>query len=56
MAKDRSGADLAPQRLGDAPRIINSLLKSPTTTLTGLSKRMDTDVLVLKVSTSWMKK
>lgn len=40
----------------DSPRIINNLLKSPTTTLTGLSKRMDTDVLVLKVSTSWIKK
>lgn len=56
MAEDRSGVDLAPQRVGDSPRIINNLLKSPTTTLTGVSKRMDTDVLVLKVSTSWMKK
>lgn len=56
MAEGRSGADSVLQRVRDYPGIINNLLKSSTTTLTGLSKRMDTVVLVLQVSTSWMKK
>lgn len=56
MAEGRSGVDSVPQRVRDSPGIINNLLKSSTTTLTGLSKRMDTVVLVLQVSTSWMKK